>query len=126
MGAQASSLKIWESGQVKVMKNKKLEVYPETGHLWGIPCYGQFVCEYCGIQSAVQIHLDFLLGKVLTAIDASITEPEQRKAVKDIVKGYTYLQFEKLERDVMSTVNNCTDHALKEGLSNGQTEKHQS
>lgn len=36
----------------------------------------------------IQAELSKMLGKVLTTIDATFSDPTQRKAVKDIIKGH--------------------------------------
>lgn len=38
-------------------------------------------------ESAVQAQIGFLMGKVLTIVEASYSDKEQRKAVKDLIRA---------------------------------------
>jgi len=40
--------------------------------------------------SAVGFHYNHLMGEILTLIDASIVDPTQRKAIKDVIKDRFY------------------------------------
>lgn len=50
----------------------------------------RIITEPTFYPSVVGRHLNQLLGEVLTLIDASIIEPTQRKAVKDMIKEKFY------------------------------------
>lgn len=36
-------------------------------------------------ESALTAQMKFLLGRILTVVDASISNPEQKKAIKDLI-----------------------------------------
>lgn len=47
----------------------------------------------------IQWHFNNLLGNVLTTIDASITDPIQRKAVKDIMKRHVWAMMTEVREE---------------------------
>lgn len=63
-----------------------------------VKCQGGFQCSFCGIGNWTETHQSYLLGKVLTMIDATITNGAQNKAMKDIVKTNFYAEFESLDK----------------------------
>lgn len=91
------------------MKEKQVPA-PMESHFGKIQCYGQFDCEFCGISRECREHQDDLVGKVLTVVDASITDESQRKAIKDLIKGQAYESFDSLRRNVIELVHDCTKH----------------
>lgn len=53
--------------------------------------------------SAISSQFGFLEGKILTVVEAAIADAEQRKALKDIVRGYFRDQLSHMHRCVNST-----------------------
>jgi hypothetical protein len=59
--------------------------------------------------SVISTQLRFLEGKILTIIDASYSDPIQRKAVKDLItdaiwKQYEHIEGFTLEKSITSTL----------------------
>jgi len=59
----------------KLKKETETDFYPDASKLF---------TRVCGEVNGLK---EYLLGEVLTIIDASFTGPQQRKAVKDLVKN---------------------------------------
>lgn len=60
---------------------------------WDTPTgYVRDETEYKPLFSVggIEWRLNNLLGNILTTVDAAITDPVQRKAIKDIMKRHTY------------------------------------
>lgn len=51
---------------------------------------------------AMETQFNFLLGKLLTIVDASFSDQEQRKAVKDLVRNVVWEQKTHIERAAFS------------------------
>lgn len=57
---------------------------------WDTPNNNEIEYKPLFSVGGIQWRLNSLLGNVLTTIDASITDPIQRKAVKDIMKRHVW------------------------------------
>lgn len=60
---------------------------------------------YCSAALSVvdtEYGMNYLLGNVLTIVDASIIDPVQRKAVKDLIKNKFHLALDNFKAQVKS------------------------
>jgi len=72
---------------------------------WGTPTNAmRDDTEYKPLFSVAGIEwrLSNLLGNILTTVDASITDPVQRKAIKDIMKRHTYAVMTEVRNEAYS------------------------
>lgn len=56
-------------------------------------CTGPFDCVLCGLNNRFWESKNRLVGQLLTLIDASVTDPRQNKAVKDIIKDKIIMEY---------------------------------
>lgn len=54
----------------------------------------------------VEAQIKNLTGKILTVVEASISDPEQRKALKDVMRNYLNSAIEEAYND--ATVDKCS------------------
>lgn len=67
---------------------------------------GGFNCELCAMESSVDYRQSMVVGKVLTTLEASITNEVQLKAMKDLIKNTFYTEFEELKNDAGYAIAN--------------------
>ena len=53
----------------------------------------------------LSIFTSMLIGKFLTVLDASVTDPKQNKAAKDLIKTLVWSTFEELRKWCLDIVN---------------------
>ena len=88
------------------------ENFNQLGSL-GVPTVSMESVEYKPFFSVkgIEWRMNNLLGHILTTIDASIVDPTQRKAVKDIIKNQTYRLMEQLRTEAYNPTDGCVGSA---------------
>lgn len=56
----------------------------------------------------IEWRLNNLLGNILTTVDAAITDPVQRKAMKDIMKRHAYALMTEVRSEAYNPSSSCS------------------
>jgi len=80
------------------MEKSKKENFPQNiSHNCGVKCLGD-TCPICLFNSETRYYWDGLSGRILTIIDACISDKAQNKAMKDLIKQELWKNRLELEK----------------------------